>query len=70
MSAAAIAGAVVGGILGFGLLIFALCACTKCIKCVQEKEVIIVERCGKYNQTLPPGIHCILPFCDAPRVCG
>lgn len=64
-----IAIAVVLGVIGFALVILALCACCKCFKCVQEKEVILVERCGKYSKTLPPGVHCIMPFCDAPRVC-
>lgn len=55
------------GVLAFAGVITAIVACTKCFKCVQEKEVIIIERCGKYKTTLVPGIHCIVPFCDAPR---
>ena len=66
-------GAVVGitfGVIAVASIIVAIVACTKCFKCVQEKEVIIIERCGKYSKTLTPGIHCIFPFCDAPRVCN
>ena len=69
MSEAAAGIGITLGVLGFAGIIVAIVACTKCFKCVQEKEVIIIERCGKYKTTLVPGIHCIVPFCDAPRVC-
>ena len=38
------------------------------IRIVGQCEVIIVERFGKYNRTLLPGIHWVWPFIEAPRV--
>lgn len=41
-----------------GIIIF------KSIKIVPESKVYIVERLGKYNQTLNPGLHFLNPFFD------
>lgn len=34
---------------------------------IRQAEAIIVERLGKYNRTLGPGLHVIIPFVERPR---
>ena len=34
---------------------------------VEEKEVVIIQRLGKYYKTLKPGLNFIVPFFDSPR---
>jgi hypothetical protein len=34
---------------------------------IRQAEAIIVERLGKYNRTLGPGLHVIIPFFESPR---
>jgi regulator of protease activity HflC (stomatin/prohibitin superfamily) len=40
----------------------------KSVYLVQQAEVIIIERLGKYHRILPAGFHVVLPFLDEPRV--
>ena len=35
-----------------------------CIRCVSEREHIIVERLGTYSKSLEPGVNCLTPFLD------
>ncbi len=37
------------------------------LKIVQQSQVVIVERLGKYYRTLPSGVNIIIPFIDSPR---
>ena len=37
------------------------------LKIVQQSETIIIERLGKYQQTLKSGLNIIVPFIDKPR---
>ncbi len=37
------------------------------LKIVQQSQVIIVERLGKYYRTLHSGVNIIIPFIDSPR---
>ena len=37
------------------------------LKIVQQSEVVIIERLGKYSRTLSSGINIIWPFVDRPR---
>ena len=37
------------------------------LKIVQQSEVMIIERLGKYSRTLSSGINIIWPFIDRPR---
>ena len=37
------------------------------LKIVQQSETMVIERLGKYNRTLSPGINIILPIIDRPR---
>lgn len=34
---------------------------------VQQAEVVVIERLGRYHTTLTPGFHFIIPFIDVPR---
>ena len=54
---------VIAGSVAFLILIFAL----KGLKIVQQSEVLIIERLGKYNKTLESGINIIWPIIDVPR---
>jgi regulator of protease activity HflC (stomatin/prohibitin superfamily) len=37
------------------------------IKIVQQSEVMLIERLGRYNRTLASGIKFVLPFIEKPR---
>lgn len=39
----------------------------KSIYLVQQAEAVVIERFGKYHQTLGAGIHFVIPFMDAAR---
>ena len=34
---------------------------------VQQAEVMIIERLGKFNRIIGPGLHLVMPFIDRPR---
>lgn len=40
------------------------------IKIIQQSEVMIIERLGKYNRKLTSGINMIIPIIDKPRIFG
>lgn len=54
---------VIAGSVAFLILIFAL----KGLKIVQQSEVLVIERLGRYNKTLESGINIIWPIIDVPR---
>ncbi len=47
-----------------GLIIFALIAFSQTIRIVPQKSAFIVQRLGKYSQTLNAGFHILIPFID------
>jgi len=49
------------------LVVLALVLVARGIKVVRQAEVLLVERLGKYNATLTPGINVLLPIIDRPR---
>ena len=51
----------------FVLAIFILIFAISGFKIVQQSEVMIIERFGKYNKTLTSGINIIWPIVDKPR---
>lgn len=58
--------------IGFGLLfvvffIFLLVLISKSVYLVQQAEVIVVERLGRYDRLLEPGLHVIIPLIETPR---
>jgi len=46
------------------IALFAVAFAVGGIKIVQQSETIIIERLGKYQQTLKSGLNIILPFID------
>lgn len=40
---------------------------SKSVYLVKQAESIVIERFGKYNRILGPGIHLIVPFMESPR---
>jgi len=49
------------------LLLFFGMFLLKSVYMVQQAEAIVVERLGRYDRTLGPGLHLITPFVDSPR---
>ncbi|HTE05839.1 MAG TPA: SPFH domain-containing protein [Planctomycetota bacterium] len=49
------------------LVVFAIVLVAKSIKVIRQAEVMIIERLGKYNRTLTPGINVLLPLLEQPR---
>ena len=48
-----------------GLIIFIVLG--KSIYIVQQADVILIERFGRYNRTLRSGLHFVIPFIEKPR---
>ena len=50
----------------FGIVVlwFVIYLVTHGIRCVKEKETVIVERLGRFSRILTPGIACYIPFLD------
>ena len=55
--------AALGG-LGFIVLVILL----KSIYLVKQAEAIVIERLGKFDRVLLPGLHFVVPFLETPRV--
>lgn len=57
------------GILIFLIIItvFAITFCLKSIKIIQQAEVMIIERLGKFDRVLESGFQFIIPLIDTPR---
>lgn len=51
-------------ILLIGVIIFAIFAFYQTIRIVPQRSAFIVERLGKYSQTLEAGFHILIPFFD------
>lgn len=49
------------------LVIFALSLLRNIIYVVHQAEVIIIERLGKFDRMLTPGLHILIPFFDSAR---
>lgn len=49
------------------LAVFAIVLAITGLKVVQQAEVIVIERLGRYHRTLQPGIAFIIPLVDKPR---
>jgi len=54
---------IIAGIIAIFFLLFAVLG----FKIVQQSEVLIIERLGRYNRTLESGINIIWPIIDKPR---
>ena len=53
-----------GTLILFGLVAIALVTFFKTIRIVPQRSAFIVERLGKYRDTLEAGFHVLLPFLD------
>lgn len=51
----------------FLVIVFALVFCMQSIKIVQQAEVMIIERLGKFDRILESGFQFIIPLIDNPR---
>ena len=51
----------------FVVAIFAIIFCLKSIKIIQQAEVMIIERLGKFDRVLESGFQFIIPLIDMPR---
>ncbi len=49
------------------LIVCLLLLLIKSVYLVRQAETIIIEYLGKYNRTLGPGLHIIIPFVESPR---
>ena len=49
------------------LVLFIITVLIKATYIVKQSEVIVIERLGKFNKILKPGIHFLVPFLDQPR---
>ena len=54
------------GVLFFAIVL-SLVLCVKAFYLVKQSEVVIIERFGRYDRTLYPGLHFVVPFVDAPH---
>lgn len=62
-----VAGVVVGVIFAILVFIFIVVCIIKAIRVVREKEVMVIERLGKFEKVLPAGVHFIIPFIERPK---
>ncbi len=51
----------------FALVLFLLIVLAKATFLIQQAEVVLIERLGKYHKTLSSGLHFVVPFIDRPR---
>lgn len=54
-------------IISFFLIIF-VTLLLKSVYLVRQAEAVIIERFGRYDKTMGPGLHIIIPFVERPRV--
>jgi len=52
----------------FGVVfLFLIILLSKSVYLVQQAEVMIIERLGKYDRIIGPGLHIVVPFIEQPR---
>lgn len=56
------------GIFAGFVFLFLMIFIARSIYMVRQSEVIIVEKFGKFNRILHPGIHFVIPFAETPHV--
>lgn len=61
-------GAIVGPIVGVAAFVTLVVLLVRAIKIVKEKEMMVVERLGRFQEVLTAGVHAINPFLDRPKV--
>mmetsp|Transcript_6905 Transcript_6905/g.16464 ORF Transcript_6905/g.16464 Transcript_6905/m.16464 type:complete len:332 (-) Transcript_6905:60-1055(-) len=56
-----------GPVAAVAVVLFVLITIYKAVNVVREKEVIVVERLGKFHSVLTAGVHFIIPYVDRPK---
>jgi regulator of protease activity HflC (stomatin/prohibitin superfamily) len=57
-----------GFIIFFGaIFIFLITFLMRAVYLVRQAEAIVIEKLGKYDRTLLPGLHFVIPFIEIPR---
>jgi len=60
--------ALYGTAIVFGILfLFLIILLSKSVYLVQQAEVMIIERLGKFDRIIGPGLHIVVPFIEQPR---
>ena len=54
-------------VLAIVIVILVLVGLFKCVRVVPQQRMDVVERLGKYNRTLDPGLKLLVPFVDSVR---
>ena len=49
------------------VFVFLIILLSKSVYLVRQAEVIIIERLGKYDRIIGPGLHVVVPFIEQPR---
>jgi regulator of protease activity HflC (stomatin/prohibitin superfamily) len=60
-------GTVVTIVIGIGLALIVLVALVRAVRVISQATAGVVERLGRYNRTLEPGLHFLVPFIDRVR---
>lgn len=55
------------GFLSIVLILLAILYCAKGVIIVQQAEVVVIERLGKFDRVLQSGLNFIIPILEAPR---
>jgi len=55
------------GVIVAGIILFFVIFLLKSVYMVRQAEAIIIERLGKYEKILRPGLHVVVPFLERPR---
>lgn len=50
-------------------IFFVILLLSKSVYMVNQAETVVIERLGKFNRVLLPGLHIIVPFVDTPHTC-
>ncbi|BEL08828.1 SPFH domain-containing protein [Actinoplanes sichuanensis] len=58
---------VVLAVLGIAIVMFAVITLAKSVRIIPQQRMDVVERLGKYQRTLSPGLNLLVPFIDSVR---
>src|SRR3954454_9601247 len=54
-------------ILAIGLVLLVIITLSKSVRVVQQQRMDVVERLGRYQRTLKPGLNILMPYVDQVR---
>ena len=55
------------GLLFIAIFIFLIILISKSVYMIKQAEVMIIERLGKFDRIIGPGLHIVVPFIEQPR---